>query len=85
MARETLEQVQKEDLGQVGAFWQVMKSDDQTAHIATEVEGLVLTELHRKMSSAHAEGADARIRDIATRYGQANYLTPSAVAEILGS
>lgn len=88
MTGETLEQINKEDVSCVGNFWRLMKSNTKTDHVANEVEGLVITELHRKMcqgaasSSNTAEGI--RVREVFNRYKNATSINNDSMTEILG-
>ena len=85
MASATLEQINKENLGQIGPFFQVMNGHAATKHIAGEVKGAVLTELHRKAVLANTDGSSPKLREVIGRYREASRLTPTAVSEILGS
>lgn len=85
MAGDTLQQVETENIGQVGPFWHVMGQNSRTKHIAAEIEGFVMTEIARKMFTGIHEDAPKNIKLVAAKYQNADHITPDGVAEILGA
>lgn len=82
MAGDTVQQVLREQNGQIGPLWHIMKSDDKTAHVASEIEGFMITELARKLLYGKANPSSPCGR-IYEKYKETEVLQPDYVTEIL--
>lgn len=82
MAGDTLQQVRQESIGLIGPFWHIMKANAATGHIASEVEGLMITEVARKLLDGkdNPSGNYGRVYE---KFKDSHVLFPEHVSEIL--
>ena len=82
MASETLRQIHNESPGQIAPFYSIMRSSTHFKHIAMEVEGLIATEVTRKLLLGKADPNRLEHR-LWNQFHNALSLTQSHVAQIM--
>jgi MoxR-like ATPase len=83
MAGDTLQQIHKESVGQIGPFWHIMKQEQKVAHVATQVEGFMLTEVARKLLRGYGDPSSKEV-ELYNKYKNHVVLKPENVSEIIG-
>jgi len=83
MAGETLQQIHKESVGQIGPYWHIMKQEPTVAHIAVQVEGFMITEVARKLLRGFSDPA-SKETELYNRFKDHVILKPEDVSTIIG-
>lgn len=82
MSGDTVQQVRKENIGQLGPCWHIMKASPKTQHVAAEIEGFMITEIARKLLHGK-EFVGSPCAKLYEKFRQVDTLQPSHVTEIL--
>ena len=82
MAGETLQQIRQENIGQVGPFYHLMTQNINTQHVAMQVEGLIVTEVARKLINGKARNS-VEEQDLYNQFGVRESLKADEVAHIM--
>lgn len=83
MAGDTLQQIRKEAIGQVGPFWFIMKQEPKVAHIGQQIEGFMITEVVRRLLVGQSDPA-SKEAVLYNKFKDTAILKPQDVSEIIG-
>lgn len=84
MTGETLQQINQDSIGLIGPFWNTMKRNVETEHVANQIFGSMYTELARKLMLGREDATSSYV-NVWNKYQGADSLSSDQVAEILGA
>lgn len=80
---DTLNQVNKEAVGQIGILWHTIKQEPRVEHVAIQIEGFIISEVARKLLKGFADPA-SKEAELYNKYKNHVVLKPEDVSCIVG-